>query len=116
MNKRDKLALLNILDTIEEMDAHCRRERCGTVKQFLDNTILKRAIAMCIISLSEMTMGFSEDFRFNHPHIDTSQFRALRNLAAHNFGAINFSKLWDAYSIDIPHLRRQLQRALDDDL
>ena len=108
MTKRDRLTLFNLLDTVEEMERFIAQEDCRTLEEFSQNALLRRAVAMCMISISEIIGGFSRDFRKDYPEIRIDQFRSLRNIAAHNYGAINFSRLWDAATIDVPVLYRQL--------
>ncbi len=113
MTSKDKLALLSILDTIDEMQSYCQKEECTDFESFSDNQMLKRATAMCMISISEAIIKLSDEFKNENTEIDTNQFRTVRNIAAHNYGAINFSKIWDVLNIDIQKLKSQLEKVLE---
>ena len=59
MNKRDRLIILNILDTIEEIEGYIQQASCSTIEDFKNNSMLKRAVTMCMISISEIVSNFS---------------------------------------------------------
>jgi len=115
MNKRDKIIILSILDIIEEMQGYCKKENCIDLENFASNNMLKRAVSMCIISICEVISNFSDDFKNKNPEININQFKSMRNIAAHNYGAINFSKLWDILCIDMPILQSQLENTLENE-
>lgn len=104
MTSRDKIILLNILDITEEIQSYLDKEKCRDFEDFATNSMLKRAVSMCIITLSEVILGLSDDFQKIHPNINVQQFRQLRNIAAHNYGSVSFSRMWDMVTIDIPQL------------
>ncbi|MBC7765673.1 MAG: DUF86 domain-containing protein [Hyphomonadaceae bacterium] len=109
MNKRDRLIVLHILDTIEEIEAYLKQADCLTREDFKNNSMLKRAVTMCMISISEIVGNLSEEFQIANPAIHIKQFKQLRNIAAHNYGAISFSKLYDTVILELPILKEQLE-------
>ena len=113
MNKREMLITLHILDTIEEIETYMNQSACNTLNDFKNNSMLKRAVTMCMISISEIVGNFSEEFQKEYPLINIKQFKQLRNIAAHNYGAISFSKLYDAVSLELPIFKEQLESILN---
>jgi len=86
MNKRDGLIVLHILDTIEEIEGYIKQADCNTLENFKNNSMLKRAVTMCMISISEIVGNFSDEFQKDYSEINIKQFKQLRNIAAHNYG------------------------------
>jgi len=113
MNKRDRLIILHILDTIEEIEEYIKQTDCNSHEDFKNNSMLKRAVTMCMISISEIVCNFSEEFQIDYPTINTKQFKQFRNIAAHNYGAISFSKLYDTVILELPTFKAQLENILN---
>ncbi|MBE3101766.1 MAG: DUF86 domain-containing protein [Firmicutes bacterium] len=112
MNKRDRLISLHIVDTIEEIESYMKQANCNNLEDFKNNSMLKRAVSMCMISISEIVGNFSEEFNTEFPQIDIKQFRQLRNVAAHNYGAISFSKLYDTITLNLPTFKTEIENTL----
>lgn len=112
MNKRDKLIILHIIDTIEEIHTYFNESHCDSFDDFKNNSMLKRAVAMCIISISEIIGNLSDEFKSEYPDVDIRQFKQLRNIAAHNYGAISFTKLYDTIMLDLPILKERLEKII----
>lgn len=112
MNKRDRLISLHIVDTIEEIESYMKQVNCNNLEDFKNNSMLKRAVTMCMISISETVGNFSDEFKTEFPQINIKQFRQLRNIAAHNYGAISFSKLYDTIILNLPTLKIEIENTL----
>ncbi len=111
MNKRDRTIILHVLDTADEINEYLKDVE--DFETFKSNTMLRRAIAMCMISISEIVSNFSDEFHAEHDSINIRQFKQLRNVAAHNYGAISVSKLYDTVILELPHFVGQLKNLLE---
>ena len=60
MNKRDRLISLHIVDTIEEIESYMKQANCNNLEDFKNNSMLKRAVSMCMISISEIENTLSK--------------------------------------------------------
>lgn len=113
MKNHDRMIILHVLDTYDEIKEFMRDAQCDSYEQFRDNPMLKRAVSMCIISVSEIVTHFSDDFRMKHPQINTRQFKSIRNVAAHNYGSVSFSKLYDTVTLELPDFVYKLGKILE---
>ena len=109
MNKRDRLIVLHILDTIEESKGYIKQADWNALEIFKNNSMLKRAVTMCMISISEIVGNFSDEFQKDYSEINIKQFKQLRNIAAHNYGDRSFSKLYDTVILELPIFKAQLE-------
>jgi len=107
MNSRDVVLIKTLLDTIDEIEQYLTDYNCTTFEVFDNEKILKRAVTMCMISISELTDNFSDEFREEHPEINFRRFKTLRNIAAHKYGAINFEILWETVNRNLPDYKKQ---------
>ncbi|MBQ3424736.1 MAG: DUF86 domain-containing protein [Clostridia bacterium] len=53
----------------------------------------------------------SEEYRVQHPQVPWRQIRALRNIIAHNYGAVDADTAWEIVHEDIPKLKAYCTRA-----
>ena len=82
MNNRDRSIILHVMDTTEEIETYMKSAK--DFEEFKANTMLRRAVCMCMISISETVSNFSDEFRAAYPLINLRQFKQLRNIAAHS--------------------------------
>ena len=76
----------------------------GTV--FASDTVYQNAVALCLLQIGELAGRLSEGYREAHPSMPWRQIRALRNIIAHNYGAVDAETAWEIVKDDIPDLRR----------
>jgi len=110
MSSRDKVLLMTLIDTIDEINSFIKKERCTNISDFKSNTMLKRAVTMCLVSISEMVDTISDDFKNVHPDINFKRF----NIAAHKYGAVNFDIIWEIADKNMPVYRAQFAQILEE--
>ncbi len=55
---------------------------------------------MRLITLSELLGALSNEFYNTYPDIPVSSIRGLRNILAHQYGAVDFERLWNIIDKD----------------
>lgn len=104
MNVRDKNILTHILaycDQISEATARFGRDQAV----FAKDQVYQNAVAMCLMQIGELSGHLSDDFRSSHPSQPWRQIKSLRNIIAHNYGAVDAETAWEIVETDIPSLR-----------
>jgi uncharacterized protein with HEPN domain len=114
MNNRDLVLLKTIIDTIDEIDGYLQKMYCDDFEIFDRNTMLKRAVAMCLISISEMVDTITDDFKKSHSQINYNRFKTLRNIAAHKYGAVNFEIVWEIIHKNLPVYKEEFVKILNE--
>ena len=112
MNNRDEILLKSIFDTIDEIGDYLDRFNATSFDSFISEDILKRAVTMCLISISEMVDALSNDFKKTYSQINFKRFKTLRNIAAHKYGAVNFEIVWEIINKNLPVYKRDFEKIL----
>jgi len=116
MKNRDEMVLRSLLDITEEVAAALKRFECDTFAAFLSDPVLKRAMAMCLISISENVDLLTGEFKSKNEYINFKVFKALRNIAAHKYGSINFEMVWEIITKNLPKYRIEFKRLLEKEM
>ncbi|GHV17553.1 antitoxin [Clostridia bacterium] len=113
MKNRDEMVLNTLIDITAEVAEALERFQCYSFGQFISDAVVKRAITMCLISMSENVDLLTQEFKNKHDYIDFKAFKALRNIAAHKYGSINFEMVWEIATKNLPKYRADFKRLLD---
>ena len=112
MKNRDEMVLNTLISITGEVAEALERFECRTFGQFISDDVIKRAVAMCLISLSESVDLLTTEFKQKNDYIDFKRFKALRNIAAHKYGSINFEMVWEIITKNLPKYREEFKRLL----
>jgi|LSQX01.1.fsa_nt_gb uncharacterized protein with HEPN domain len=74
-------------------------------EKFKEDFVVKNAIAMCILQIGELVGKLSDDFKKRHSTMPWKEIKAMRNVAAHNYGEIDLEILWETVINDVPALK-----------
>ena len=113
-NRRDKLIVDKIIKYCNEIrlthklfnndkDLFCDVER---------GFIYRNAITMPILQIGELVKNLSDDFKNQNHNIPWKSITGMRNVFAHNYGAIDRNGTWDTSQNDIPKLKEELEDIL----
>lgn len=72
--------------------------------RYLQSTVYKNSLALCVLQIGELVNILSEDFKGKHPDIDWRAIKAMRNIVAHKYGEFDFDILWETVTESIPEL------------
>lgn len=81
-------------------------------KKFEDDFILKNAIAMCILQIGELVGKLSDEVKNKYDEMPWKEIKAMRNIAAHNYGEMDLEILWETATIDVPMLKEYCEKII----
>lgn len=102
MKVRDRKLLLTIIEDINDIEKALIKFNCMDINEFLQNRLAQKCVVMSLINISEAINELSEEFTSYHDNINWKQFKKLRNIAAHRYGAVNFVIVWNIIKSNIP--------------
>lgn len=111
MNSRDDMILKKIIQYADEIQATIDRFSL-TRDKFVSDFVVKNAVAMCILQIGELVGNLSDDFKSENKDMPWQEIKAMRNIAAHNYGEIDVDILWETAVYDIPDLRAFCERII----
>jgi uncharacterized protein with HEPN domain len=79
---------------------------------FINDEKTKRAVAMTLINIGELTRLLSDEFKKSMPDIPFKAILALRNVAAHGYEVLRFDYVWEMVKTDIPELDEKIKKML----
>ena len=69
----------------------------------------QKAIVMSLINIGELSKALTEDYQATMPQIPWKAIRGFRNIAAHQYGIIDFGDVYKTVIEDIPKLKAALE-------
>jgi uncharacterized protein with HEPN domain len=91
------------------------RERGLDFPKLSGAVIEKNALAMRVLQIGELVGHLSEDFKRANDVVPWQSIRAMRNIAARNYGAFDTQILWEVASDDVPKLKPIAKRRRPND-
>lgn len=99
------------IDILEHIRTYCEDieaalERFGKDKEVFDmDRDYRNSVCMSLLQIGELTGHLSEDFREGTKEtIYWPAIKGMRNLFAHNYGAVDIDRVWETAVSDIPIL------------
>lgn len=111
MNNRDMVILAKIVQYADEIQSTIDRFQL-TEETFATDFVVKNAISMCILQIGELVGKLTEAFKAENNVMPWRDIRAMRNIAAHNYGEMDIGILWETATMDIPQLAAFCRRFL----
>ena len=109
MNTRDEIVLKKIIQYADEISETISRFNL-TQNSFTEDFVARNAISMCILQIGELVGKLSEEFKADNNVMPWREIKAMRNIAAHNYGEIDIDILWETATCDIPDLKEYCQK------
>ena len=104
--ERNDRIRMKILDEIADIEAFST----GRVKAELTaNRMWQKAVVMSLINIGELSKAFTDDYLAAMPGIPWKAIRGFRNIAAHQYGIIDFDDVYKTVLEDLPPLKATLQ-------
>ncbi len=99
------------ISILEHMKTYCEDimrsvERFGNEKAVFDaDRDYRNSVCMSLLQIGELTGHLTEDFREETKNkIYWPAIKGMRNLFAHNYGAVDVERVWETVRSDIPQL------------
>lgn len=74
--------------------------------------IYRNSINMEILQIGELVGNLSEEFREEHKEIPWKAIRGIRNIYAHQYGAIDYEISWETSTGDMVEFEQEIQNIL----
>ena len=104
--ERNDLIRRKMLDEIADIEAFTAGR---TKTEVMTDKMWQKAVVMSLINIGELSKAFSEDFLATMPGIPWLSIRGFRNIAAHQYGSIDFEDVFKTVEEDIPVLKSALE-------
>ena len=89
------------------------RQEARLVTDFIDglefggftlNEMIKRAVAMTLANIGELSGALSDDAKLQYKDIPWAAIRKTRNVISHDYESVDFAIIWQTAVVDIPVL------------
>lgn len=74
----------------------------------MDGAMLRNAGERILIKIATVAEKLPAEYTAEHPDTDWVGINRMRNLVAHHYDKVNGDLLWQALTVRIPHLMREL--------
>ena len=85
-----------------------------SLEQFLSNDMVQSAVIRCIEVIGEAARQVSEGTRRRSPVIPWTLIVGMRNILAHDYGAVNLDRIYEVVQSRLPELVGQLKAVISD--
>jgi uncharacterized protein with HEPN domain len=110
--QKDELYLHDIVDAA---DAIQRFLQGISRETFLEDELRQSAVLQKLIVIGEAAGHLSDLFRSNHPEIAWQDITGFRNIAVHQYFAVNREIVWVTATGDVPQLLELIAKILDEE-
>ena len=104
MKDRDITILMKIVQYAEEINYTISRFSLDYDK-FKDDSVVKNAIAMCILQIGELSGILSDELKVKFNKVPWREIVAVRNRAVHAYSSLDIEILWGIATSDVPELK-----------
>lgn len=104
---------LYLVDIVEAADAIAEFTAGLNEDGFYRDHKSQSAVLQKLIVIGEAAARFPDDFRNRYPEIEWRDIVAFRNILVHSYFSIKLDIVWETVIRDVPELRRQVIKILD---
>jgi uncharacterized protein with HEPN domain len=109
--RRERLYLQDILDACDALGMFLEGMDLAT---FLASELHKAATLQKLTVIGEAAARLPQEFRERRSEIEWRDIIAFRNIAVHEYFAVQWDIVWATATDDVPALRRQVSGMLQD--
>jgi uncharacterized protein with HEPN domain len=103
---------LYLTDIVDAADAISRFVADIRYDDFVRDELRQSAVLQKLIVIGEAASHLSPDFRANHTAVEWADIVGFRNIAVHEYFAVNWSIVWVAATEDVPFLKDRVAQIL----
>jgi uncharacterized protein with HEPN domain len=107
----ERLYLQDILDACDAIERFLRRT---TEIAFMQDELVQSAVLQKLIVIGEAAARLPRNFTQQHPEIEWADIVAFRNIAVHEYFAVNWKIVWITATEDVPLLRGRIKAILSE--
>ena len=112
MRLKDKTILKKIISEIDKGLVFLGDTR---LEKFLNNEMMKYAVAMTAINIGELVKNLTMEFREKNPQVKWKNIAGLRDIAAHKYETLDMNLVYVILTKDFPELKVQIEKILESD-
>jgi len=106
---------LYLTDIVNAADAIARFVQGVAYDDFVRDELRQSAVLQKLIVIGEAAARLSPEFQANHPVLEWADIVGFRNIAVHEYFAVNWSIVWVTTIEDVPYLRGQVAQILTEE-
>ena len=107
--------VLYLTDIVEAADAVERFIEGFQYHDLLDDELRQSAVLQKLLVIGEAAARLSRALTERHPEVPWADIVAFRNIAVHEYFAVDWSIVWVTATQDVPVLRQQVATILAED-
>lgn len=112
MSKRNlEVFIKDILESIGRIESYTKNK---TEDDFFDNYEKQDAIMKRLEVIGEAVKHIPKDFKEKHSKIPWKDIAGMRDKLIHEYFGVIMERVWDVAKKDIPKLKKQIQKLLED--
>jgi len=111
MKKNELIFVEHINDSIKNVENFVKSV---SKDSFLKNTEKQHAVVRAIEVIGEAVKNISPAFRHKYSEIPWAKIAGMRDRLIHHYFGVNIERVWEVVKDDIPHLKRQIQKILEE--
>ncbi|MBC7237941.1 MAG: DUF86 domain-containing protein [Chloroflexi bacterium] len=104
---------LYLLDIVAAAEAISRFLHDVEPEQFMRDELRQSAVLQKLIVIGEAAARLPKDFTQAHPEIPWGDIAGFRNIAVHEYFAVDWRIVWVTATQDVPMLRQAIARLLE---
>ena len=111
MKNRDEVVLEKILKYVEQIeDAH--KDYGKSLDSFQNSSVYRNACCMCILQIGELCKLLTDEFKQNEKAVPWREWCGIRDIFAHQYGAMDIEVAWGTLIEDLPVLEEKVKESL----
>ena len=110
MQRRDKIILQKI---ILEINKGINFLGTATLEDFLNNEMMKYAVAMVAINIGELVKGLTAEFRLANNQVAWKSVAGFRDIVAHRYETLRMEEVYDTVKNEFPEIKAQIEKILE---
>lgn len=112
MTRSERVLLEEIHDSLDQIREYTDET---SERNFRDDQLLQDAVLYRILVIGEAVKGLSDDLRQQHSAIEWTAIAGMRDILVHEYFRVDLGLAWEVVQDDLPELRRQLLRILEEE-
>lgn len=105
---------LYLTDIVEAADSIARFLRGVDEAAFMQDELRQSAVLQKLIVIGEAAARLPNTFTSQHPEIPWSDIVAFRNIAVHEYFAVDWRIVWVTATQEVPFIREAIARLLEE--
>ncbi|WP_448601360.1 HepT-like ribonuclease domain-containing protein [Thermoflexus hugenholtzii] len=105
----ERLYLQDILDACDAIQRFLQRT---DETAFMQDELIQSAVLQKLIVIGEAAARLPRSFTEQHPELEWADILAFRNIAVHEYFALDWQIVWVTATEDVPLLRQKIQALL----